>query len=134
MARRVLRIASLGVAGGSGFGFLLGAFYFVQAIRSWNGPGMSGLLAGWAVVVWAICGAAAWFASWSWRASFRHAAMALIIAGAITGYWAIVSLGHDLTPWLSIALGLVTVTILGSVAAAGTLLFIGNRGTSPNPN
>jgi hypothetical protein len=118
MARRLLRIASIGVAGGAGFGVLFGAFYLFQAIKSWNSPGLSGLVAGWAVVVWTISAVVAGFAKWSWRAPFKQALIGLTIAGAISGYWAILYLGHDLTPWPSIGFGLVTVIVLSSAAVA----------------
>jgi hypothetical protein len=137
MARRLLRIASIGLAGGAGFGVLFGAFYMFQAIKSWNGPGMAGLLAGWALVVWTISGVVAGFARWSWRAPFEQALTGLTIAGAISGYWAILYLGHDLTPLPSIGFGLVTVIVLSSAAAACAAFLrerrIGDRG-GPNSN
>jgi len=120
VARGLLRVASIGVAGGAVFGVGFGGFYMLKAIESWNGPGMAGLLAGWAVIVWAISGLVAGFAIWSWRARFKPAAIGMTIAGVISGYWAIQYLGRDLAPWPSIALGLVAVIVLTSVAAACT--------------
>jgi hypothetical protein len=137
VVRGLLRVASIGLAGGASFGVVFGGFYMLKAIESWNGPRMAGLLAGWAVIVWAISGLVAGFAIWSWRARFKPAAIGMAIAGVISAYWAIQYLGHDLTPWPSIALGLVAVIVLTSVAAACTVSLrerrIGDRG-QPDSN
>jgi hypothetical protein len=121
MARRVLRVASIGVAGGAGFGVAFGAWYMLNAIESWVGPPprMAGLLAGWAVIVWLVSVLVAGFAIWSWRAPFKTAAIGMTIAGAITGYWAIIYFGHDQA--MFVACAVVTMIVLGSTAAAVAL-------------
>jgi len=131
MARRLLRVASIALAGGAGFGVLFGAFFMLKAIESWNGPppSMAGLLAGWAVIVWAVSGLVAGFAIWSWRARFKPAAIGLTIAAAISGYWAILYFGHDQAAFVAFAV--VTVIVLTSTAAAAVVSLVQQRTRSP---
>jgi hypothetical protein len=118
MAGHLLRVASIGVAGGAAFGVVFGAWYMLKAVESWNGPPpkMAGLLAAWAVVVWAVSVFVAGFAIWSWRARFKQAAIGMTIAGALSGYWAIVAFGHDQA--MFVACVVVTLILLVSTAAA----------------
>lgn len=116
MARRFLRVASIALAGVAGFGFLLGGFFMLMAIETWNGPGMAGILAWFALIVWAVSALVARFAIWSGRARFKSAAISLTVAGTIAGYGAIIYFGHDQAVF--VALAVVTVIILMSITAA----------------
>jgi hypothetical protein len=121
MARRVLRAASVALASGAGVGILFGGVYMRHAIEGWDRPGMSGLLAGWAAIVWIASAGVAALASWTWRTTFKKAAIALTLAGSAAVYLAVLYLGHDFTPWASIALGTVSVLVLTPTAAAYVL-------------
>lgn len=117
MARRLLRVASVAVVGGALVGVIVGAGYMANAIQQiLNGADMAGLLAGWAIVVIAISGVLAGFATWSWQAPFKPATIGLTVAGAVIGYWAIIYRGHDQT--MFVACGVVSVIVLGFTATA----------------
>lgn len=90
-----------------------------QAIRSWNGPGgYAGIIAVWAIILWAISGFVARFAVWTWNATFGRAAIGLTIAGAISAYLAITYLGHDFTSWTFIGFGFAAAIVLTFTVAA----------------
>jgi hypothetical protein len=101
MARPVLRAASVALAGGAGLGVVFGCLYMWRAIEGWNRPGLSGVVAGWAVLVWFVCAGFAALAWWTWRTTFKKALIALIVAGIVAMYWAVLYVGHDFTPWTS---------------------------------
>jgi hypothetical protein len=129
MARRVLRGASLALAGGGATGILLGGVYAWYGLQGWNRPGLSGLLAGWAVVVWIASAGVIALASWTWRTTFKNAAVVLTLAGLEALYLAAQYLGHDFTPWPSIAFGAVSALVLTPTAAA-CVLFRRETGSS----
>ncbi len=121
MARRVLRVASVALAGGAGVGMLFGGVYMWHAIDSWGRPGMSGLLAGWAAIVWIASAGVAALGWWTYGTTFKKAAIALTSAGSVALYLAVLYLGHDFTPWPSIAFGTVSVLVLTPTVAADLL-------------
>jgi hypothetical protein len=117
LARKLLRIGSLGLAAGAAFGVLFGGFHIVKAFEVSGYPFSSGLLVGWGIVVWGISAIVAVVAVWTWRARFKPAAIALTIAGLISGDWARLYLGSG-QPLVGVPLTLVTAAILPPTAAA----------------
>jgi hypothetical protein len=113
--RRILRIASAGLALGAAYGVVLGSAYLVISIQG-TGNAYLGLLAGWALIVLAISAGVATFAYWTWRTAFKQAAIGLALAGVIVGSWALLYVGHD--DRTSIACGMVSGVVLGSTAMA----------------
>jgi hypothetical protein len=130
MARRVLRAASVALACGGAVGILFGGVYMWHAIEGWNRPGMSGLLAGWALIVWIASAGVAALASWTWRTTFKKAVIALTSAGSFALYLAALYLGHDFTPWTSVAFGTLSVLVLTPTAGAYVLSRLEDRSSS----
>jgi len=126
MARRLLRLASVALAGGAVFGAIVGAEYMLYAIAPRNGPGdLVGLLAAWALVIWGTSGLVAGLAVWTWRAGFRTAVIVNGVAGVVIGYWASLDFGHDGMIFPGAAV--VAVAVLVSTASA---LAVSRRGSS----
>jgi hypothetical protein len=134
MARRVLRAASVALAGGGSVGILLGGVYMWHAIEGWNQPGMSGLLAGWAFIVCIASAGVVALALGTWRTTFNKAAIALAAAGSVALYLAALYLGHDFTPWPSVAFGTVSVLVLAPTATAYLLSRREARSSSGSPS
>jgi hypothetical protein len=120
-ARRVLRSVSVALACGAAVGILFGGVYMRYAIEGWHRNSMSGLVAAWAVIVWIGSATVAGVAAWTWRTTFNKAANALAAAGLLGLYTAAQYLGHDFTPWPSVAIGTVSVLVLTLTAAAYVL-------------
>jgi hypothetical protein len=119
VARRLLRIASIGLASAAAFGLVFGGFLMMESIESWNRPGEgAAFLAYGAIVVWFLSGVVGRTALWSWHAPFNRAAVGLAIAGTMIGYLATLNYGDALTPWTTVALGLPAAMTLASAAAA----------------
>jgi CHASE2 domain-containing sensor protein len=121
MARPLLRTASVALAAGGLFGLIFGGVFMWQALGARNQPGMSGIVAGWAIFIWLVSAAVTGLAAWTWRTTFKKAAITLTCAGYVGLYWAGLYLGHDFTPWPTIALGIVSVLVLVPTAAAFVL-------------
>ena len=94
---------------------------------------MYGLLAGWAVIVWIVSAGVVALAAWTWRTTFKKAAIALASAGLVALYLAALYLGHDFTPWTSVALGTVSVLLLTPTAVAYLLSRREARSLSVSP-
>ena len=128
MARRLLRVASIGMATGAVVGLVLGAIYVWNGMLEVLSPGsLSGLVVAWGVVVWVISAAVARLGWWTWRASFVAAGRTLAIAGVVGLYWAVQAVGHDFSPWTSLAIGAVSLLVLGTTAVAWLLHLAGHN-------
>lgn len=134
MARRLLRAASVALAGGGASGILLGGVYMWNGLQGWSRPGMSGLLVGWAVFVLIAGAAVIALASWTWRTTFKKAATVLALAGLEGLYLAAQYLGHDFTPWTSLAFGAVSALVLTLTAAACVLVWRETSSSSRPPS